>query len=198
MSDRRTSRRERRTRETTILVELTLDGEGRTQIETGLAFLDHMLDAWAHHARFDLALRAQGDLEVDDHHTVEDVALVLGSAFAEALDGFAGIERFGEACAPLDEALARVVVDLCGRPSSVVELALVRESIGGVACENLTHFFNSFAAAASIALHVDVLRGGNDHHRVEAAFKAFALATRRATRRAPGGVRSTKGTLVTP
>lgn len=191
-------RAERTTRESSISLQLDLDGEGATSIATGLPFLDHMLDAWAHHARFDLELRAEGDLQVDDHHTVEDVALTLGSAFADALGDFGGIERFGEAFAPLDEALARAVVDLSGRPSAVVELALKRERLGTVACENLPHFFSSFASTAKVTLHLDVLRGENDHHRAEAAFKAFALACRRATRPASGGVRSTKGALVTP
>jgi imidazoleglycerol-phosphate dehydratase len=154
-----------------------------------------MLHAFAKHGRFDLALSCEGDLEVDDHHTVEDCALVLGEAFDQALGDRRGIERFAHAFAPLDEALARVVVDLSGRPFSVVEMGLTREALGGLSCENIPHVFQSFAARARGAIHVDVIRGDNDHHRAEAAFKAFALAMRRATRVAGDDVPSTKGVL---
>jgi len=186
----------RRTGETDVRVELVLDGSGRAQIRTGLGFLDHMLHALARHARFDLELACAGDLHVDDHHTVEDCALALGQALDAALGDRSGIARFGGAYAPLDEALARVVVDLSGRPWSEVDLGLARERLGDVACENLAHFFHSLAAAGRMALHVDVLRGRNDHHRIEAAFKALALALREAV--APTGeasVPSTKGVL---
>jgi imidazoleglycerol phosphate dehydratase HisB len=141
-----------------------------------------MLDALARHARFDLTLGCEGDLQVDDHHTVEDCALTLGEALDRALADRRGIERFGHAFAPLDEALARAVVDLSGRPCAVVDMGLEREMLGDVSCENLTHFFVSLATTARAALHLDVLRGGNDHHRAEAAFKAVALALRTATR----------------
>jgi imidazoleglycerol-phosphate dehydratase len=186
----------RKTLETAIEVELALDGSGRAEVATGIGFLDHMLGALARHARFDLILKCRGDLEIDDHHTVEDCGLALGQALDQALGERRGIARFGSAYAPLDEALARAVVDLSGRPCAVVDLGLTRDSLGGVACENLAHFFASLATAGRMALHVDVLRGANDHHRAEAAFKATALALRQAVRLdGPDQVPSTKGVL---
>jgi imidazoleglycerol-phosphate dehydratase len=186
----------RKTLETAIEVELSLDGAGQAEVATGIGFLDHMLGALAKHARFDLTLRCRGDLEIDDHHTVEDCALALGQALDQALGERRGIARFGFAYAPLDEALARAVVDLSGRPCAVIELGLAREWLGTLACENLSHFFVSLAAAARMALHLDVLRGANDHHRAEAAFKAAALALRQAVRvEGPDQAPSTKGVL---
>ena len=155
-----------------------------------------MLTALARHARFDLRLTCAGDLEVDDHHTVEDCALALGQALDQALGERRGIGRFGSAFAPLDEALARAVVDFSGRPCAVVDLGLEREALGQLSCENMPHFFASLATTGRMALHVDVLRGGNDHHRAEAAFKAVALALRQAVRvDGPDQVPSTKGVL---
>jgi len=196
MSDRRATV-ERRTKETEIRLALVLDGARALEVATGLGFLDHMVSTLAFHAGWDLALAAKGDLRVDDHHTVEDVALALGAALDQALGDRGGIARFGSAHAPLDEALARAVVDLSGRPWPEIHLALERERIGEVACENLSHFFRSLAIAARASLHVDVIRGENDHHKVEAAFKATALALREALRvtGAPAAP-STKGTLV--
>lgn len=192
----RESRIERTTRETDIRLRLNLDGDGTSEISTGIGFYDHMLTALAKHGRFDLQLECDGDLEVDDHHTVEDCALALGRAFHQALGERRGIERFAHAYAPLDEALARVVVDLSGRPYSVVNLGLKRESIGQLACENISHVFQSFAMEARAAIHVDVLRGDNDHHRAEAAFKALAIALRKAvTLTGSDDVPSTKGVL---
>ena len=186
----------RETLETKIALELVLDGSGRAEVATGIGFLDHMLTALAKHARFDLTLKCAGDLQVDDHHTVEDCALALGQALDQALGPRRGIARFGSAFAPLDEALARAVVDLSGRPCAVVELGLEREALGELACENLAHFFTSLATTGRMALHVDVLRGANDHHRAEAAFKAAALALRQAVRlEGPDEVPSTKGVL---
>jgi imidazoleglycerol-phosphate dehydratase len=186
----------RKTLETAIEVELALDGTGRAEVATGIGFFDHMLGALAKHAGFDLSLKCQGDLEVDDHHTVEDCALALGQALDQALGERRGIARFGSAHAPLDEALARAVVDLSGRPYAVVELGLEREALGALACENVAHFFASLATAGRMGLHVDVLRGANDHHRAEAAFKAAALALRQAVRLdGPDQVPSTKGVL---
>ena len=186
----------RKTPETALTLELALDGSGQSEVTTGVGLFDHMLGALAKHARFDLKLRCAGDLEVDDHHTVEDCALALGQALDQALGERRGIARFGSAFAPLDEALARAVVDLSGRPCAVVDLALQRETLGQLACENLTHFFVSLATTARMALHLDVLRGSNDHHRAEAAFKATALALRQAVRiEGPDQVPSTKGVL---
>jgi len=186
----------RETRETTVRVELNLDGTGGASVVTGVGFLDHMLTSLALHARFNLTLSCEGDLHVDDHHTVEDCALALGQAIDQALGERRGIRRFGSAYAPLDEALSRAVVDLSGRPWSEIDLGLRRESLGALSCENVPHFFASLAIAMRATLHVDALRGENDHHRVESAFKALALALRQAVAPDAGGdVPSTKGVL---
>ncbi|MFQ5704187.1 MAG: imidazoleglycerol-phosphate dehydratase HisB [Gemmatimonadales bacterium] len=187
---------ERSTAETRVVVALNLDGRGCTQLASGIGFLDHLLETLARHARFDLTLSCEGDLQVDDHHTAEDCGLVLGAAMDRALGERRGIARFGSALAPLDESLARSVVDCSGRPFAAVELELVRDSLGSLACENVSHMLVSFAIAARITLHVDVLRGVNDHHKAEAGFKATALALREAV--APSGfsdIPSIKDTL---
>lgn len=186
----------RKTRETNVTLGLCLDGEGRSSVSTGIGFLDHLLATLAFHARFDLDLSCDGDLKVDDHHTAEDCALALGLALDQALGAREGIARFGSAFAPLDEALARAVVDLSGRPFARVALDLRREHIGAMACENVPHVLASLATGARLTLHVDVIEGDNDHHRAEAAFKAVALALRQAVA-ADGraGVPSTKGSL---
>ena len=192
----RTSRVVRNTRETQIEVEVNLDGTGVSGVATGIGFLDHMLAQLARHGHLDLRVKCTGDLHIDDHHTAEDCALAIGHAVAEALGDRAGIARFGHAYAPLDEALCRVVIDFSGRPHAEVDLGLTREALGGLSCENVEHFLRSFAAAARATLHVDGLRGRNDHHRAEAAFKALALALRAAVRRDGEGIPSTKGVLV--
>ena len=193
--DQRAATIDRTTRETRIGGRLGLDGSGEIRIDTGIGFLDHMLTALAFHAGWDLELECHGDLEVDDHHTAEDCALAVGEALDRALGDRTGIVRFGTGHAPLDEALARAVIDLSGRPWPEIHLGLTREALGGLATENITHIFTSLAMAARCALHVDVLRGGNDHHRAEAAFKATALALRQATAVVGSGVPSTKGSL---
>lgn len=186
----------RETRETKVALRLTLDGTGEADIQTGIGFLDHMLGALAKHARLDLWLRCEGDLHIDDHHSAEDVALTLGAALDQALGDKRGVARFGSAYAPLDEALARAVVDLSGRPFAHVDLGLRREALGGLACENVGHVLRSFATAGRLTLHLDVLRGENDHHRAEAAFKALALALRQAVaRQGFDDIPSTKGAL---
>lgn len=196
MTTPRTQQLRRSTAETDIELTLCIDGEGTATVHTGLGFLDHMLTALVKHAGWTLTLTAHGDLAVDDHHTVEDCALTLGQALDACLGGRAGIARFGHAYAPLDEALARAVVDLSGRPWPAVDLGLRRERLGDVATENLSHFLRSLAMAARLALHVDVLKGENDHHRAEAAFKATALALRLALARTGStAVPSTKGVL---
>ena len=187
---------ERKTNETEIGLTFELDGTGQANVQTGIGFLDHLLDALVRHGRFDLELRCKGDLQVDDHHTAEDCGLALGAAIREALGDRVGIQRFGSAHAPLDEALARAVVDISGRPFAAIDLGLTREGLGGLSCENIPHVLSSLATAAGLTLHVDVLRGDNDHHRAEAAFKAVALALRASMR--PSGfddVPSTKGTI---
>jgi len=192
----RTATVSRTTRETTIRVTLDLDGTGKTTVKTGIGFLDHLFDALSRHARFDVTLTCEGDLQVDDHHTAEDCALALGEALDRALGERRGINRFGWALAPLDEALARAVVDLSGRPFADVALGLRREAIGGLSCENIPHVLRSLAAAGRMTLHVDVLKGENDHHRSEAAFKATALALWQAVAQSGfDDVPSSKGTL---
>jgi imidazoleglycerol-phosphate dehydratase len=196
MSQDRKAAIERETVETRITCELVLDGAGNVSVETGIAFLDHLLSALAKHSRFDLSLSCGGDLRVDDHHTAEDCALVLGQALDAALGERRGIARFGEAHAPMDEALARAAVDLSGRPYAVIDLGLTRDALGLLSCENIPHVLRSFATAARMSLHVDLLRGENDHHRAEAAFKATALALRRAVvRESHDDIPSTKGKL---
>ncbi|MFG0305653.1 MAG: imidazoleglycerol-phosphate dehydratase HisB [Phycisphaerales bacterium JB040] len=191
----RTATVERTTSETTITASVSLDGSGETSVSSGLGFFDHMLTALGRHSRIDLELACTGDLEVDDHHTVEDCALALGQAIDRALGERRGVRRFAHAYAPLDEALARCVVDLSGRPWATVELGLKRDAIGGVSCEMLTHFFWSLAVGMRATLHVDVLRGANDHHKAEAAFKATAIALREAVSIDGDTVPSTKGVL---
>ena len=199
MTAPRTAAAERATRETSVHVQLTLDGSGSTDIRTGIGFLDHLLDSLGRHARFDLNVECRGDLHVDDHHTAEDCALVLGEALDRALGERRGLERFGWAYAPLDEALARAVIDLSGRPFADVNLDLQREKLGELACENIPHVLRSLATAARLTLHVDMLKGENDHHKAEAAFKAVALALRQAVARTSSqDVPSTKGTLGPP
>lgn len=187
---------QRTTRETDITLKLDLDGTGQTTIDTGIGFLDHMVTALAFHAGWDLELSCRGDLQVDDHHTAEDCALALGAALDTALGDRKGIERFGWAMIPLDEALGRASVDLATRPSCTVDLGLTRERLGTLACENLTHVVQSFAMAGRFCCHLDVLKGANDHHRAEAAFKSLARALRQATAlTGDASTPSTKGVL---
>jgi imidazoleglycerol-phosphate dehydratase len=190
----------RKTNETQITVELDLDGKGAfpTEIATGIGFLDHMFHALAKHGHFDLSLKCNGDLHIDDHHTSEDCAIAFGMALDKALGARIGIQRFGNAYAPLDEALSRAVVDISGRPFSVVNLGLTREKIGDLSCEMIPHVIDSIAISSKIGLHVDVLRGTNNHHRAESAFKALAVALRQAVAIDPSRlhtVPSTKGVL---
>jgi imidazoleglycerol-phosphate dehydratase len=187
----------RQTNETTVEVTLTLDGQGQATVQTGVGFFDHMLAQLATHALFDLEVRAQGDLEVDAHHTVEDVAIVLGQALDQALGERRGIARMGAAYAPLDEALARVVVDLSGRPYAVVAVAFRAPRLGTLDSDLVIHFLESLAAHGRMALHATVLHGRNDHHQAEALFKALGRALDAAVRLDPRrqGIPSTKGVL---
>jgi len=187
----------RTTKETSIQLELAVDGTGRAQIDTGVPFLDHMLDLFARHGLFDLTVKASGDLEVDYHHTVEDVGLALGQALRESLGDKAGIRRFGEATVPLDEALVQSVVDLSGRPFFAYEVRLKQAKIGNFDVELIHDFLLALVNQAGMNLHVRMLAGRNPHHVIEAAFKGFARALDAATQRDPRvrGVPSTKGTL---
>jgi imidazoleglycerol-phosphate dehydratase len=187
---------ERATRETTVALTLDLDGTGQATIATGVRFYDHLLGSLAHHGLFDLEIRATGDLDVDQHHTVEDVALVLGSAFAEALGERAGIVRFGDERVPMDESLASAVVDLGGRPYAVVDLGFRGERVGELPLQLVEHALEAFARTAGATIHV-AGSGRNDHHLAEAAFKALGRALRAACAADPRrtGVASTKGAL---
>lgn len=191
----RIAERSRRTAETSVQVAVAIDGTGSIDVRTGVPFYDHLLAALGRHSGIDLTIRCEGDLDVDDHHTVEDVAIVLGQCVDDALGDRRGIARFGHAYAPLDEALVRAVVDLSGRPFAQVELPWRRPVIGGMAMENVGHALATFASNARLCLHVDVLRGDNDHHRSEAAFKALAVALRTAVEVRGDRLPSTKETL---
>lgn len=184
------------TNETKIRLTLDLDGSGKSKISTGIGFLNHMLDALTRHSGVDMELECVGDLEVDDHHTAEDCTLTIGEALDKALGDRRGITRFGYAYAPLDEALARAVVDFSGRPTAVVNLGLEKVRLGNLSSENAAHAITSLATAARATIHVDVLRGDNDHHRAEAAFKALALALKQAfSLSGSAEIPSTKGVL---
>jgi imidazoleglycerol-phosphate dehydratase len=194
----RTAHIQRETRETRVEVTLNLDGTGRGDVATGIGFLDHMLDSLARHARFDLTVRAEGDLHVDQHHTAEDVGVSLGQALDRALGERRGIRRFGDAVVPLDEALAQVAVDLGGRGWASIDLPFRAPTIGGLSTEMIPHLLQSFATDGRFNLHVRLLAGENDHHRAEATFKALARALDDATRpdtRLGGEVPSTKGVI---
>ncbi len=190
--------RRRTTRETEVEVDLDLDGSGQCRVQTGVGMLDHLLAALARHARFDLRVQAQGDLEVDEHHTVEDVAICLGMALREALGEGHGIVRMGHALVPMDEALAQAAVDLGGRPYAICRGEFRGECMGDLGTDLVWHFLESLAANARICLHAEVLYGRNDHHMAEALFKALGRALDMATRPDPrlgDEVPSTKGTV---
>jgi imidazoleglycerol-phosphate dehydratase len=194
----RVGRVERTTKETSVLVEINLDGTGKTEISTGVGFYDHMLDQLGRHGLFDLTVKTDGDLHIDSHHTIEDSALALGAAFKQALGDKVGIYRFGNCTVPLDESLAQVTVDLSGRPYLVhTEPGGLAPAIGEYDASLTRHVLESFAHTARVCLHVDVLRGSNAHHVAEAQFKALARALRAACERDPrvGDVPSTKGAL---
>jgi imidazoleglycerol-phosphate dehydratase len=194
----RTAEVVRNTAETQIRVVVNLDGDGRSQLATGIGFFDHMLDQIARHGALDLAVEAKGDLHIDGHHTVEDVGITLGQAVARAIGEKKGIRRYGHAYVPLDEALSRVVIDFSGRPGLLWNVPFTRSMIGEFDTDLAHEFFQGFANHALVTLHVDNLRGDNAHHQCETVFKAFARALRMAVEpdpRTAGAVPSTKGTL---
>jgi len=197
MSSPRTATISRKTGETDIRLSLNIDGKGKAVLETGLGFFDHMLSSLAKHARFDLEIRCQGDLEIDEHHCLEDVGIVFGCALAEAVGDKAGISRFGHALVPLDEALSRVVVDFSGRAFLNFRAKFRRSKVGEMSTEMVEEFWRAVASKAGINIHMEVLYGKNTHHQVESLFKAAARALHDATRLVPGveGVPSTKGVL---
>lgn len=188
----------RNTNETQIRVAINLDGNGTQKLATGVPFLDHMLDQIARHGLIDLDIEAHGDLHIDAHHTVEDVGITLGQAFAKAIGDKKGIRRYGHAYVPLDEALSRVVIDFSGRPGLEFHVPFTRAMIGGFDVDLVHEFFQGFVNHALVTLHVDNLRGANAHHQAETAFKAFGRALRMAVEPDPrmaGAMPSTKGTL---
>lgn len=189
---------ERNTLETQITVTVNLDGSGQTQFETGVPFLEHMLDQIARHGMVDLAIKAVGDLHIDDHHTVEDIGITLGQAFAKAVGDKKGILRYGHAYVPLDEALSRVVIDFSGRPGLEYHIPFTRAAVGGFDVDLFLEFFQGFVNHALVTLHIDNLRGDNSHHQIETVFKAFGRAVRMAMSEDPrmaGMTPSTKGVL---
>jgi imidazoleglycerol-phosphate dehydratase len=192
----RTARIERRTKETEVSLELALDG-GEVRVETGVGFLDHMLELLGRHGRLGIVLEARGDLETGAHHTTEDVGIVLGQALDQALGDRAGVRRYGQALIPMDEALAQCAIDLSGRPLCVWDASLPPTTIAGFDTELAEEFFRALAANAKLTLHLAVHKGSNAHHMIEAAFKALARALRQAVDVDPNesGVPSTKGTL---
>lgn len=191
----RTADLHRATGETDVRIRLDLDGSGESDISTGIPFLDHMLTLFARHGRFDLAVAAQGDIEVDAHHTTEDVGIVLGQAFREALGDKRGVARYGHAYAPMDETLVRAALDLSGRPFCAYVVPMAAERVGSFDTELAGHFCHSLAFNALLTLHVDLIRGENAHHVIEAVFKSLALSLHGASRVVRDDLPSTKGTL---
>ena len=188
----------RATKETRIKVSVAVDGSGKSTISTGIGFFDHMLESFAKHSAMDVNIDAKGDLHIDQHHTMEDVGIVLGQAFKEAVGGYSGVMRFGHAYVPMDETLVRASVDLCNRPYLIWKVGFTRDKVGNVDTELFKEFFHAFAMNAGICLHLELLYGENSHHIAEASFKSLARALRAATvvdGRLKGQVASTKGSL---
>ena len=188
----------RKTKETDIAVEVAIDGTGRSEIATGIGFLDHMLDLLARHSRMDLTVKAKGDLHIDDHHTAEDVGIALGQAVKQALGDMKGITRYADVHLPMDEALTRVALDVSGRPFLVFKVKFGRDKIGTFDTELVNEWFQAFAMNAGVTLHVETLYGSNDHHISESCFKGLARALRTAFAidpKAAGEIPSTKGSL---
>ena len=188
----------RNTKETQIRIAVDLDGTGASEISTGIGFFDHMLESFAKHSAMDINVEAKGDLHIDQHHTLEDVGIVLGQAFKEAVGGYSGVIRFGHAYVPMDETLVRASVDLCNRPYLIWKVSFTRDKVGQVDTELFKEFFQAFAMNSGICLHLELLYGENSHHIAEASFKALARALRTAAvldDRLKGQVASTKGSL---
>ncbi len=191
----RAGQTERKTKETQISIKMDLDGSGKYSVSTGIGFFDHMLQLLAFHSGFGLIVKADGDLDVDDHHTIEDIGIVLGQLFREVLGDRRGIARYGSFQLPMDETLANVTLDISGRPYLVYNCSLSRDSIGTFSCEMLEEFLRAFAFNAGITLHVNVCYGTNDHHKIEAVFKALGRALKAAVKIEGNAVPSSKGVL---
>ncbi len=195
MSRDRSASVKRTTRETDIELSLSLDGSGRSSIDTGIGFLDHMLELFAFHGSLDLEIKCSGDLEVDTHHTTEDIAIALGQAIREALGDKKGIERYGMCYLPMDETLARIVLDFSGRSCCVFRAEFTRDSLGSLAIEDIREFFMALSANAGLTLHAEVLYGSNDHHRAESLFKGLGRAVKSAISVTSDRILSTKGVI---
>lgn len=186
---------ERKTNETNINLEFNLDGNGKGQIDTGIGFLDHMLNLMVFHGSFDLNLTCKGDLYIDDHHTVEDIGIALGQAFLKAIGDRKGIRRYGNIQIPMDEALGQVVLDISNRPYFIYNMDFKRKKLGDMSCENFKEFFRAFAYNAGLTLHINLLYGENDHHKIESIFKALGMALKEASQVVSDQVASSKGVL---
>lgn len=191
---KRKSRMKRKTSETDIEIKFNIDGEGNSKVNTGINFLNHMLDSFARHGFFDLEIVAQGDTGVDDHHTVEDVGILMGEAFKKAIGNKKGIKRMSHALIPMDDALATVAIDISGRSYYVLDMHFTKQKVGDLSTENVKHFFESFANSAKININAKV-NGKNDHHQIEALFKAFSKALKDASRIEHDSILSTKGVI---
>lgn len=192
----RCSKKERTTKETSIKLEINLDGNGISEINTGIGFFDHMLTLFAFHSKIDLKILSNGDLEICDHHTIEDIGITLGDAFRDAMGSKEGINRYGTFYVPMDETLALVSLDISGRPFLIFDCNFKREKVGEMSTEMVVEFFRAFAFNAGVTLHLKILYGENDHHKIEALFKAFGRAIKEAKfRNSENGIPSSKGTL---
>lgn len=191
----RTAKIERKSSETEISVEIDIDGTGKNEIDTGIGFLDHMLHLMAFHGSFDLKVKCDGDLHIDDHHTVEDIGICLGQGFYQAIGGRKGIKRYASIHIPMDEALCLATIDISNRPFCVFNMDFKSERLGSMSTENFEEFFRAFAFNAGVTLHVNLLYGENDHHKIEAGFKAFARALKEASKIVSEEIPSSKGIL---
>lgn len=191
----RTAAKERNTKETRIQCEINLDGTGKSDISTGVGFFDHMLTLFSFHSGFDLKLHSQGDLEVCDHHTIEDCGILLGTLIKEALGNRVGIARYGSMNLVMDETLCNVTLDISGRPYLVYHCELKRENVGTMSCEMVEEFFRAVVVSSGLTLHINVYYGSNDHHKIEAIFKAFGRALKQATQIVSDTIPSSKGVL---
>lgn len=191
----RTAEKNRETKETKIYERINLDGNGQSEVDTGIGFFDHMLTLLAFHSQFDLVVKADGDLNVCDHHTIEDCGIVFGQIFSEALSDKKGIVRYGSVTLPMDEVLCNVTLDISGRPYLVFDCELIRQKVGEMSCEMVEEFFRAFSVTSGITLHIHVYYGKNDHHKIEAIFKAFGRALKQAVKVESDQIPSSKGVL---
>lgn len=191
----RTAELERKTKETNVYVKINLDGSGKSEIDTGIGFMDHMLTLMAFHGSFDLNIKCEGDLKVDDHHTIEDTGITLGQAFSAALGDRKGIQRYSDCFIPMDEALCRVALDISNRPYLVYNVDFAGQNLGDMSTQNFKEFFRAFVNEARVTLHIEALYGENDHHKIEAVFKGFSRTLKEGIQKVSDKVSSSKGVL---